>query len=83
MSMMERYKGYWISGGALPGPPYMRYWESVGCVLKDGRSGSLVEVGRIQDPGITIDLAVVAFSLKPGSGQLWSKNHPSPARYIS
>jgi hypothetical protein len=53
---MERYKGYWISGSAVPGPPYTRYWESLGCVLKDGRSGSIVEVRRIQDPGITFDL---------------------------
>jgi hypothetical protein len=54
--MMERYKSYWISGSAFPGPPYTRYWESLGCVLKDGRSGSVIEVGRIQDSGITLDL---------------------------
>jgi hypothetical protein len=58
--MMERYKGCWISGSALPGPPYTRYWESLGCVLKDGRSGSIVEVGRIQDAGITCGLASLA-----------------------
>jgi hypothetical protein len=58
--MMERYKGYWISGSALPGPPHTRYWESLGCVLKDGRSGSIIEVGRIQDTGITFDLAGLA-----------------------
>ena len=35
--MMERYKGYWITGSAVPGPPYTHYWESFGTVLKDGR----------------------------------------------
>jgi hypothetical protein len=54
--MMERYKGYWISGSALPGPPNTWHWESLGSVLKDARSGSIVEVVRIQDPGITFDL---------------------------
>jgi hypothetical protein len=58
--MMERYKGCWISGSAVPGPPYTRYWESLGCVLKDGRSGSVIEVGRIRDTGITFDLASLA-----------------------
>jgi hypothetical protein len=37
--MMERYKGYWITGSAGSGPPYTRYWESRGCILKDGRGG--------------------------------------------
>jgi hypothetical protein len=58
--MMEQHKGYWVSGSALPGPRYTRYWESLGCVLKDGRSGSVIEVGRIQDTGITFDLAGLA-----------------------
>jgi hypothetical protein len=40
--------------------PATRYWESLGCVLKDGRSGSVVEVGRIQDNGIKFDLAGLA-----------------------
>ena len=54
--MMERYKGYWITGSAVPGPPYTHYWESFGTILKDGRSGSVMEVGRIKDNGITFDL---------------------------
>jgi hypothetical protein len=58
--MMERYKGYWISGSPLPGSPYTRYWESLGSVLKDGRLGSIVEVVRIQDNGITFDFAGLA-----------------------
>jgi hypothetical protein len=58
--MMERYKGYWISGSALPGPLNTCYWESLGTILKDGRSGSIVEVGRLQDNGVTFHLAGVA-----------------------
>ena len=58
--MMERYKGYWISGSALPGPPNTSYWESLGSDLKDGRLGSVVEVVRIQNNGITFDLAWLA-----------------------
>ena len=47
--MMERYKGYWITGSAVPGPPYTHYWHSFGKILKDGRMGSVVEVVRFQD----------------------------------
>ena len=47
--MMERYKGYWITGSAVPGPPYTHYWESFGKILKDGRGSSVVEVVRFQD----------------------------------
>jgi hypothetical protein len=53
---MERYKGYWISGSALPGPPNAFHWESLASILKDGRLGSIVEVVRIRVPGITFDL---------------------------
>jgi hypothetical protein len=60
--MMERYKGYWITGSAVPGPPYTRYWETLGTVLKDGRSGSIVEVGRIRDNGIRFDFELAGFA---------------------
>jgi hypothetical protein len=52
---MEKFKGYWISGSAVPGPPYTLYWECLGTILKDGRLGSVVEVGRIRDNGIRFD----------------------------
>jgi hypothetical protein len=58
--MIERYKDYWISGSALPGPPNTFHWESRGTVLRDDRSGSVVEVVRIQDNGITFDLSELA-----------------------
>ena len=60
--MMERYKGYWISGSAVPGPPYTHYWESSGSILKDGRLSSVVEVVRFQDTGITFDLDLAGFA---------------------
>ena len=59
--MMERYKGYWISGSA-PGPPHTHYWESSGSILKDGHLSSVVEVVRIQEPGITFDFDVRGFA---------------------
>jgi hypothetical protein len=52
--MMERYKGYWISGSALPGPPNTRYRELLGRVFKDGRLGSIVEIMRIQDNALRL-----------------------------
>jgi hypothetical protein len=58
--MMERYKGYWISGSVIPGPPNTSYLELLGTILEDGRGGSVVEIGRIRDPGITFDLAGLA-----------------------
>jgi hypothetical protein len=58
--MMERYKRNWISGTAIPGPPHTYYWESLGTILNDGPKGSVVEVGRLQDDGITFGLAGVA-----------------------
>ena len=60
--MMERYKGYWITGSAVPGPPYTRYWETLGTVLKDGRSGSIVEVARFRDNAIRFDHDVPGFA---------------------
>ncbi len=58
--MMERYKGYCITGSAVPGPPYTHYWHPFGKILKDGRLGSVVEVVRFQDTGIRFDLAGLA-----------------------
>jgi hypothetical protein len=58
--MMEQYSGYWISGSAVPGPPYTLYWESQGTVLKPGRHGSLIEVLRLQDRGARFDFEMRA-----------------------
>jgi hypothetical protein len=58
--MMEQYTGYWISGSAVPGPPYTLYWESLGIIFKSGRHGSLIEVVRLQDRGAKFELQGVA-----------------------
>ncbi len=57
---MQQHNGYWISGTAVPGPPYTTYWEALGIVLKSGRSGSVVELGRIRDPDETFELKELA-----------------------
>ena len=51
---MERYKGYWITGSAVPGPPYTRYWETLGTVLKDGHSGSLSKSNGFETMGMSV-----------------------------
>ena len=51
---MERYKGYWITGTAIPGR-LIPLLASFGKILKDGRLGSVVEVVRFQDTGIRFD----------------------------
>jgi hypothetical protein len=59
--MMERYKGWWITGSGAPGPPYSSWcWYPKGSVLKDGRLGSVIEIGRIEDNGITFDIKALA-----------------------
>jgi hypothetical protein len=51
--MMQLHKGYWISGTAVPGPPYTTYWEILGTILKPHRGGSIVEVARLRLPAVT------------------------------
>ena len=58
--MMQQHRGYWIHGSAVPGPPYTSYWKSLGTILKSGRSGSVIEVGRLRDSGVSFDKAEVA-----------------------
>ena len=57
---MHPHNGYLVSGTAVAGPPYTTYWEAMGTVLKPGRSGSVVDVGRIHDPGCTFELQELA-----------------------
>ena len=58
--MMQRHRDYWISGSAVSGPPNTLYWESQGIVLKSGRHGSVIEVSRLHDRGITFELRELA-----------------------
>jgi len=43
---MQQHNGYWISGTAVPGPPYTTYWTPNGCVLRQRPNGSVVELTR-------------------------------------
>ena len=54
---MENYKGYWISGSAIPSSPYTsRCWYAHGIVLKSRPNGFAVEVARIQDDGFAFEM---------------------------
>ena len=57
---MQQHRGYWIHGSAVAGPPKSSYWESLGIVLKSSRQGSVLEVGRLRDSGITFEMPEVA-----------------------
>jgi len=43
---MEQHKELWISGRAIPGPPYTDYWTPGGAVLFQRDNGSVVELVR-------------------------------------
>jgi hypothetical protein len=47
-----RYKGYKIAGESIP--MYMEGCESLGTVYRDGRSGSIIEVARIEETYSTL-----------------------------
>lgn len=44
---MIQHKGFWISGSALPGPPYTQYWTLAGAVLFQRPNGSVVELVQL------------------------------------
>jgi hypothetical protein len=58
--MMEQHRAYWIHGSAVPGPPYTSYWKSLGTILKSSRQGSVIEVVRLRDSGVTFEMPEVA-----------------------
>ena len=43
---MLQYNGFWISGSAMPGPPYTDYWTPGGAVLFQRQNSSVVELVR-------------------------------------
>jgi hypothetical protein len=45
--MMQQHHGFWISGTAIPGPPYTTYWMPQGSVLRQRSNGSVVELTRL------------------------------------
>ncbi|HEV8719162.1 MAG TPA: hypothetical protein VGW77_00805 [Candidatus Binatia bacterium] len=58
--MMQPYKGYFIEGTALLVHPFSPDWYVGGSVLKQGRSTSIVEIGRFQLQRFTVDTKAVA-----------------------
>ena len=60
VTMMQLHKGYWLSGSAVPGPPYTTYWEILGTILKPHRGGSVVEVARLRLPKFTVEIKELA-----------------------
>jgi hypothetical protein len=47
---LERYKGFLISGSAVPRFATGFDWYSQGTILRPARLGSIVEIKRIQGP---------------------------------
>ena len=45
---MIQHNGFWISGSAVPGPPYTQYWTLAGAVLFQRSNGSVVELMRFK-----------------------------------
>ena len=43
---MQQHNGFWISGTAVPGPPYTDYWTPGGAVLFQRPNASVVELVR-------------------------------------
>lgn len=41
---MQQHNDFWISGTAVPAPPYTDYWTSGGAVFFQRNNGSVVEL---------------------------------------
>ena len=52
---MQQHNGYWISGSAVPGPPYTTYWTPHGSVLRRRLNGSVVEITRFTLKSFELD----------------------------
>lgn len=57
---MEQHKEFWISGRAVPGPPYTDYWSPAGAVLFQRDNGSVVELVRFTLHTFELDDQAVA-----------------------
>jgi hypothetical protein len=58
--MMQPYKGYFIEGSALLVHPFSPDWYVGGSVLVQGRSSSIVELGRFQLQQFTVSMKELA-----------------------
>jgi hypothetical protein len=57
---MQSYKGYFIKGSALLVHPFKPDWYVGGSVLVQGRSSSIVEIGRFQLQEFTVSMKGLA-----------------------
>jgi hypothetical protein len=57
---MQSYKGYFIKGSALLVHPFSPVWYVGGSVLMQGRSTSIVEIGRFQLQQFTVSVKELA-----------------------
>src|SRR5262245_59034690 len=59
-TVMQPYKGYFITGSALPVHPFSPDWYVGGSVLVPGRSSSIVEITRFQLQRFTVSIKELA-----------------------
>lgn len=52
---MQQHNDFWISGTAVPGPPYTDYWTPGGAVLFQRDNGSVVELARFTLPSFELE----------------------------
>ena len=52
---MMHHNGFWISGAAMPGPPYTDYWTPGGVVLFQRQNSSVVELVRFNLEGFELE----------------------------
>jgi hypothetical protein len=60
IEVMQSYKGYFIKGSALLVHPFSPDWYVGGSVLVQGRSTSIVEIGRFQLQQFTVSMKELA-----------------------
>jgi hypothetical protein len=60
ITLMQSYKGYFITAGALPVHPFSPDWYVGGSVLVSGRSSSIVEITRFQLHHFTVSIKELA-----------------------
>ena len=60
LHVMQPYKGYFITGSAMPVHPFSPDWYVGGSVLVPGRSSSIVEITRFQLQQFTVSIKELA-----------------------
>ena len=57
---MQPYKEFWISGRAVPGPPYTDYWTPAGAICFQRPNGSGVELVRFNLESLELEEQCIA-----------------------